>query len=140
MIVNYGQIDYYLPFSFPHFLSATISMHSFADHDRTTLKCENHLFYFNLHVNLVVKKLFFFFFPNSKNCKPLIFGKLDRDRSKATLFHDWSRKEGERKREKLFKGKFWEEKQRALQRDCKNWILFYSSTHSHWFTNTSLTP
>ena len=60
LIVNYGQIDYYLPFSFSHFLSATISMHSFADHDRTTLKCENHLFYFNLHVNLVLKKLLLF--------------------------------------------------------------------------------
>ena len=69
-------------------LSATISMHSFiaTDHDRTALKSENHLFYFNLHVNLVVKSLFFFFFHllttawnlNLKICNPLIYGK-DRD-------------------------------------------------------------
>ena len=108
-----------------HFLSATISMHSFfvTDHDRTALKSENHLFYFNLHVNLVIKKLFFNFFfhllttawnLNSKNCNPLIFGK-DRDWSKATLFHNWSMKESERKRETVKENS--EKRNRELSRD-----------------------
>ena len=68
-----AKIDYYQPFSFLHFLSATISMHSFtvADHDRTTREsCGQKA------------SGFFFFLSHSKNCKPLIFGK-DRDWSEA---------------------------------------------------------
>ena len=81
--------QYRFPFPLSN-LTATISMHSFiVDHDRTIPKSENHLFYFNLHANPVIKR--------ERNCK----------------------------------GKFWEKKQRALERETVKTEYYSTVPHTH---------